>query len=282
MRANREGRRAAKGIEGIMIVGPPARGSSRERQAAWNPELYDAKHSFVWQYGAELISLLAPKPGERIMDLGSGTGHLASRMAESGASVVGVDRSQEMVDAARRAYPGLDFRVGDARDLPFRQEFDAVFSNATLHWIQHPEPVIAGVWNALRPGGRFVGECGGKGNIQRLRDAFESAREALGMQGGKPVDPWFFPSISQYAALLENQGFEVRSMSLFDRLTPLEDGEGGLRNWISAFAPDFYSQCGPEQRERFLRAVEQRLRTELFREGRWFADYRRLRFAAWK
>jgi SAM-dependent methyltransferase len=172
--------------------------------------------------------------------------------------------------------------VGDARNLHFHGEFDAVFSNAALHWIPQPERVVAGVWNALRPGGRFVGECGGKGNIQRLRDAFHSAGEHLGMQGVETIDPWFFPSVSQYSALLENQGFEVRFMSLFDRPTPLEAGEAGLRNWIAAFAPDFYSQFDPDEREQFLRVVEQRLRPDLFRDGRWFADYRRLRFAAWK
>jgi trans-aconitate methyltransferase len=263
-------------------VKPPVSGSSQERRATWNPELYDTKHSFVWQFGAEVIALLAPKLEERILDLGSGTGHLTLRIAESGATVVGMDRSEQMVYAARRTYPNLDFRVGDARNLHFHGEFDAVFSNATLHWIPQPERVITGVWNALRPGGRFVGECGGKGNIQRLRDAFHSAGEHLGMQGVETIDPWFFPSVSQYSALLENQGFEVRFMSLFDRPTPLEAGEAGLRNWIAAFAPDFYSQFDTDEREQFLCVVEQRLRPDLFRDGRWFADYRRLRFAAWK
>lgn len=259
----------------------PIQKSPQGRRAAWDPKLYDTKHSFVWGFGAEVVALLDPHPGERILDLGCGTGHLTARISKSGARVVGIDSSEEMVRAARRAYPDIDFRVADARALDFREEFDAVFSNAALHWIRPPEPVIDSVWTALRPGGRFVGECGGRGNIQRFREAFAAARSNLGIEGKLP-DPWYFPSVSEYAALLENRGFEVRFMSLFDRPTMLEEGASGLRIWIATFAADFCSQCSPEQRERFLRNVEDRLRPELFRDGRWLGDYRRLRFAAWK
>ena len=128
--------------------------SERLRQAggAWDAKLYDAKHDFVWKYGSDVVSLLDPKAGERILDLGCGTGHLTAQIAESGALVTGVDRSAEMVAAARSAYPNLKFEVADARNLNFREEFDAVFSNATLHWIHEPERVLQGVWKALRPG----------------------------------------------------------------------------------------------------------------------------------
>lgn len=259
----------------------PIRKSPPHRRAPWDPNLYDTKHSFVWEFGAEVIALLDPQPAERILDLGCGTGHLTSGIAKAGARVVGVDSSEEMVRAARKAYPDIDFRMGDARALDFRSEFDAVFSNAALHWIRPPEAVIDSVWNTLRPGGRFVGECGGKGNIRRLREAFAAARADLGIEGQLP-DPWYFPTVSQYAGLLESRGFEVRFMNLFDRPTMLEEGASGLRIWIATFAADFCSQCSPELREEFLRNVEDRLRTGLFRDGRWFADYRRLRFAAWK
>src|SRR6202043_2259805 len=120
--------------------------SLKERQAEWDANLYDAKHAFVWKYGADLVPLLAPQPGERILDIGCGTGHLTAQIAESGARLVGVDRSPEMVKAARKVYPNLQFEVADARALRFHNEFDAVFSNATLHWIQEPEPVIRGIW----------------------------------------------------------------------------------------------------------------------------------------
>jgi trans-aconitate methyltransferase len=254
----------------------------QEPQAEWNANLYDAKHAFVWKYGADLVPLLAPQLGERILDIGCGTGHLTAQIADSGARVVGVDRSPEMASAARKAYPNLQFEVADARDLRFRAEFDAVFSNATLHWICEPELVIRSVWNALRPGGRFVAEFGGKGNIGKMKKAFDQALAEL--QPGQQVDinPWYYPSVSQYATLLEKKGFEVRFITLFDRPTLLADGEAGMRNWITMFCSDYYAKLDPEPRETFLRRVEELLRPELFRDGHWWADYRRLRFAAWK
>ena len=146
-----------------------------ERQAEWNVNLYDAKHAFVWKYGADLLPLLAPQSGERILDIGCGTGHLTAKIAESGARLVGVDRSPEMVNAARKVYPNLQFEVADARDLRFHKEFDAVFSNATLHWIHEPELVIRSILNSLRQGGRIVAEFGGKGNIRKMQSAFDHA-----------------------------------------------------------------------------------------------------------
>jgi trans-aconitate methyltransferase len=253
-----------------------------ERQAEWNADLYDAKHAFVWKYGAELVSLLAPQNGERILDIGCGTGHLTAQIADSGARVVGVDRSPEMVDAARKAYPDLRFEVADARDLQFHSAFDAVFSNAVLHWIREPERVIRKVENALRPGGRFVAEFGGKGNIRRMQEVFERAWTDLGDAGSVEINPWYYPSVSEYATLLEKNGFEVRFITLFDRPTPLADGEAGLRNWITMFWSDSIAKLIPEAKEAFFRRVEELLRPELFRDGQWWADYRRLRFAAWK
>ena len=254
----------------------------KERQAEWNADLYDAKHAFVWKYGADLVSLLAPQKGEHILDIGCGTGHLTAKIAESGANVVGVDRSPEMVNAARKAYPGLPFEVADARDLQFHNEFDAVFSNAVLHWIREPERVIRKIENALRPGGRFVAEFGGKGNIRRMQDVFERVWTDLPNAGRVEVNPWYYPSVSEYAALLEKNGLEVRFMTLFDRPTALADGEAGLRNWITMFWSDCMAKLSPETKEVFFRRVEELLCHELFRDGQWWADYRRLRFAAWK
>ncbi len=253
-----------------------------ERQPEWNANLYDAKHAFVWKYGADLVPLLAPQTGERILDIGCGTGHLTAQIADSGARVVGVDRSPDMIAAARKAYPHLRFEVADARELPYSAEFDAVFSNATLHWIQEPELVIRSVRNALRPEGRFVAEFGGKGNIRKMQGAFDQAFSELHATAPGKINPWYYPSVSEYAALLETNGFEVRFITLFDRPTPLADGEAGMRNWISMFGSDYFAELGPESRESFLRRVEELLRPELFRDGQWWADYRRLRLAAWK
>ena len=254
----------------------------KELQAEWNANSYEDKHAFVWKYGAELLPLLGPQAGERILDIGCGTGHLTAQIAESGARVVGVDRSPEMVNAARKAYPTLQFEIMDARELPYRNEFDAVFSNATLHWIREPELVICSVQNALRPGGRFVAEFGGKGNIRKMQSAFDQALSELRAASQSENNPWYYPSVSEYAALLEKNGFEVRFMTLFDRPTPLADGEAGMRNWIAMFGSDYTAKVRPEARESFIRRVEELLRPEFFRDGQWWADYRRLRFSAWK
>jgi trans-aconitate 2-methyltransferase len=260
----------------------PMRESTGASGAAWNANLYDSKHDFVWKYGSDVVSLLAPKPGERILDLGCGTGHLTAQIAESSARVLGVDRSSDMVAAARNAYPDLTFEIADARDLPFRDEFDAVFSNATLHWIHEPVQVIHSVYNALRPGGRFVAEFGGKGNIRQLQMGFDGALVQMGAAKAGEVVPWYYPSVSGYATLLEQNGFEVRFMTLFDRPTGLADGEAGVRNWLTMFGAEYFARVGAARREEFLRRVEELLRPILFRDEQWWADYRRLRLVAVK
>ena len=254
----------------------------KEPHAKWNANLYEDKHAFVWKYGAELLPLLAPQSSERILDIGCGTGHLTAQIAESGARVVGVDRSAEMVNAARKAYPMLQFEVLDARKLPYHNEFNAVFSNATLHWIREPELVIRSVQNALRPEGRFVAEFGGKGNIRKMQSAFDQALVELHAAAQVKFNPWYYPSVSEYGTLLEKNGLEVRLITLFDRPTPLADGEAGMRNWITMFGSDYTTKLHPEWRESFIRRVEELLRPGLFRDGQWWADYRRLRFCAWK
>ena len=250
--------------------------------AAWNANLYDAKHDFVWKYGSDVVSLLAPQAGEHILDLGCGTGHLTAQLAESGAQVLGVDRSSDMVAAARISYPDLKFEIADGRELPFRDEFDAVFSNATLHWIHEPVRVIQSVCNALRSGGRFVAEFGGKGNIRKLQMGFDRALVQMGAAKAGEVDPWYYPSVSVYASLLEQNGFEVRFMTLFDRPTGLADGEAGLRNWITMFGGAYLEKVDSARREEFFQRVEGLVRPELFRDGQWWADYRRLRLVAVK
>jgi trans-aconitate methyltransferase len=161
----------------------------QEAGTGWNAKLYDAKHDFVWKFGSDVVSLLDPQLGERILDLGCGTGHLTAQIAESGARVTGVDRSAEMVAAARLAYPNLKFEIADPRTLPFQNEFDAVFSNATLHWIHEPEQVLQGVWKALCPGGRFVAEFGGKTNIRAMQEGSDRALVELGAAKPGEVQP---------------------------------------------------------------------------------------------
>jgi len=248
----------------------------------WNAAEYDAKHAFVYEKARGLVELLAPKAGERILDLGCGTGMLTAEIAARGAEVLGVDRSEEMIAQARKKFPALRFEIVDVRELCFNGEFDAVFSNAVLHWIPEAEEVIAGVARVLKPGGRFVAEFGGKGNIQTLVAGFHKALAALGMRPPDEVGPWFYPSVADYAGLLEKHGLEVREASLFDRPTALEEGERGLENWIRVFRKTFVEKMGEADAQPWIREVEQQCRGDLFRDGSWVLDYRRLRIAAWK
>jgi len=247
----------------------------------WNAGLYDDKHSFVWKMAAGLLELLEAKARERILDLGCGTGHLTEQIAASGAKVVGVDLSSEMIRQAKEKYPALQFELMDAREIAFAEPFDAVFSNATLHWIKEPEKVITRIATVLRPRGRFVAEFGGKGNVGGLMAAVEQAWRKIGVSGPTP-DPWYYPSIAEYAARLEKHGMEVTYAILFDRPTPLEDGERGLRNWLSMFGGSFLGQLSAEQREVTLLAIEQEARPALWRDSQWVMDYRRLRIVAKK
>lgn len=255
---------------------------SEKLNADWNANLYNAKHDFVWKYGSGVVSLLDSHVGERILDLGCGTGHLTAQISETGALVTGVDRSAEMIAAARTAYPNLRFEISDARQLEFREEFDAVFSNAMLHWIHEPELVLQGVWRALSTGGRFVAELGGKGNIRAMQDAFDLALVELGAAKAGEVNPWYYPSVSEYSTLAERNGFEVRFITLFDRPTGLADGAAGMRNWISMFGAEYLAKAGEASHEKFFGIVEEMLRPKLFRDGQWWADYRRLRLVACK
>ncbi len=248
----------------------------------WDAVQYDEKHAFVYEKAKGLVDLLAPKPGERILDLGCGTGALTAEIAGRGAQILGVDQSEEMISQARKKFPALKFEVSDARKLRFNAEFDAVFSNAVLHWIPEAEQVASGLAYALKPGGRFVAEFGGKGNIQRLVEGFHRAFSALGMEEPDGVSPWFYPSIAEYAELLESHGLEVREASLFERPTVLEEGERGLENWIRQFRQTFLEKMGNENAQQWIHEVERQCKSDLFHDGRWELDYKRLRIAAWK
>jgi trans-aconitate methyltransferase len=241
----------------------------------WNPESYATQVRFVSDLGLPVVDLLAPRKGERILDLGCGDGVLSERLAGFGCQVVGVDASPEMVAAAKAR--GVQAHVTSGEALRFDQEFDAVFSNAALHWMTNPTEVIAGVWRALKPGGRFVGEFGGQGNIAAIVGALESA---LVRRGLTAPHPWYFPSAQEYRRLLDAQGFSVRSLSLFERPTPLPHG---MTAWLTIFVQPFLDPIPEGKRSGFLSEVIESLRPRLCdAAGTWTADYVRLRFAAVK
>jgi trans-aconitate methyltransferase len=241
----------------------------------WDPDRYARNARFVAELGQPVIALLAPQAGERILDLGCGDGALTRRLGEVGASVVGVDSSAEQVAAALAA--GLDARVMSGEALAFDHEFDAVFSNAALHWMRRPAAVIAGVWRALKPGGRFVGEMGGHGNVHHIKTALITALDRRGFDGNAAV-PWYFPTPAEYGGLLETQGFRVHAIELIPRPTPLP---GDIVGWLETFAENFTRRVPAAERAGFLNEVAAALRPHLCSaDGVWSADYVRLRFAA--
>jgi trans-aconitate methyltransferase len=247
----------------------------------WDANLYDEKHSYVWKMAADLLELLAPQAGERILDVGCGTGHLTAQIASAVAEVLGIDSSEEMIREARKRYAKVRFEAGDAREIRLAETFDAVFSNATLHWIREPERVIASIRRVLKPRGRFIAEFGGKGNIQKLMNGFYRSFAALAIPHGPEMNLWYYPSVGEYAGLLEAQGFEVDFAALFDRPTVLEDAERGLEAWIQMFGQQsFLARVPEDQRDLWIREVERQCRGELFRNGSWELDYRRLRIRA--
>ena len=241
----------------------------------WDPESYAEHARFVSDLGAPVVDLLAPQAGERILDLGCGDGALTERFRNAGCLAVGVDSSPEQVWAALQR--GLDARIVDARELPFDTEFDAVFSNAALHWIPDPDAAIDGVWKALKPGGRFVAECGGAGCVASIRESFAEALRTRGIDCAG-VDPWYFPTADQYRARLERRGFRVDSIELFPRPTPLP---GDVVHWLEVFAQPFITAVPEPERAALLTEMRGRLAPRIQREDRmWVVDYVRLRFAA--
>ena len=243
----------------------------------WDPARYQKSGRFVSELGLPVVELLDPRVGERILDLGCGDGVLTRTIADLGADVVGLDRSWAQVAAARDL--GIAVVVADGAALPVKEGFDAVFSNAALHWMRNPAAVIAGVDRALRPGGRFVGEMGGHGNIAAIASALVDAL-ARRRLGGPESLPWYFPTPEEYAALLEHGGFAVRSIRLTLRPTPLP---GDISDWIEMFAAGPLALVPELDRPVFLDEIREILAPRLrSADGRWTADYVRLRFAAVK
>ncbi|MGR9054167.1 MAG: class I SAM-dependent methyltransferase, partial [Gammaproteobacteria bacterium] len=241
----------------------------------WNAQTYRRYAAFVPNMAESLVECLRPMPGETILDLGCGDGRLTASIRERGCRVVGIDADADMIAAAREH--GLEAFEIDARQLPYRDCFDAVFSNAALHWIKDAKAAIDRVYAALKPGGHFVGEFGGTGNVRTLVEAIGHTFDDH-PEWGPFVDPWFFPSVSEYKTLLEQGGFEVLSIERFERPTPLPDGVG---KWLEVFAQGIARGLDAERKVLFFRQVEAQVQAELYseRDG-WYADYVRLRFSA--
>ncbi|TBL75117.1 class I SAM-dependent methyltransferase [Paenibacillus thalictri] len=248
----------------------------------WKPELYDHKLGMVAELGKGVVELLNPQKGETILDLGCGTGHLTKEIADLGAQVIGMDYSQPMIESASKQYPEIRFFVGDAEQFTVEERFDAVFSNAALHWMNRPERVVSCVWDALKPDGRFVAEFGGQSNVETVLNAMvQVLTQQFGIDASAR-NPWYFPSIGEYSKVLEHQGFRVTYALHFDRPTRMKDGELGINHWLASFGGDFFKGLSEADIAEACGKIAEMIKPRLFYDGAWHIDYKRLRIVAVK
>jgi SAM-dependent methyltransferase len=242
---------------------------------SWNPVVYAENGAFVPALGAGVLEWLAPQVGERILDLGCGDGQLTAKIAAAGAIVVGVDASSAMIEGARSR--DIDARVCNAENLPFVSEFDAVFSNAALHWVRNQDAMLAGVKRALRPGGRFVVEMGGHGNVTAILVALMAVLERHGYAGlEEGVN--YYPAPEVYSDRLASHGFAIEKMQLIPRPTPLP---AGMAAWLTTFRSGVLEAVPEDLRSIVVDETVSLLRPVLCDEhGNWTDDYVRLRFIA--
>jgi len=246
--------------------------SEKNLATQWDPVGYNQNARFVSDLGEPVLQLLNPKAGEMVLDLGCGDGELTLKLMDAGCHVIAVDSSPAMVESSLAK--GINARVMDGQHLEFEGAFDAVFSNAALHWMTQPREVIAGVKRALKPTGRFVAEMGGQGNVVSVLAALTKARQRRGLA---PVNPWYFPSVEEYRQLLEEAGFQVPVIQLIPRPTVLP---GELRGWLETFAGSFLSTEEAEREEMIAEITEELAPTLRDDSGKWTVDYVRLRFVA--
>ncbi len=247
----------------------------------WNADLYNTKHHFVYKYGEDVVKWFDPKEDESILDVGCGTGQLTNEIKKFGTVVTGIDASFEMIEKAKQNFPDINFLVVDATDFSFIEKFDAVFSNATLHWINEQQKAIDCIYKNLKPGGRFVFEMGGKHNIESIHNAIKIAFINEGLENKISTVSNYFPSVAEQSKVLENAGFTITKVAYFKRPTEL-NGEDGMRNWIVQFCDFFFKQTDISTKEKIINNAVEQLKTTNYKSGIWYADYVRLRIKAIK
>ncbi len=248
----------------------------------WNSILYNNKHAFVYQFGEQLIQILEPKENERILDLGCGSGQLTAKISELAKEVIGIDKSPEMIADAQSKFSKIEFQVADAASFSFRVKFDAIFSNAALHWVSDYENAIYCMYSNLKENGRIVLEFGGKGNVQRIISQLRISLKKRGYKKQSALRLWYFPSIGEYTTHLEKAGFKVIMAQHFDRPTELSDENSGIRDWLSMFADGFFENVSFEDKLEIKKEVQKEVQSDCLINGKWFADYKRIRIVAIK
>ncbi len=247
----------------------------------WNATLYNEKHSFVAKYGEDVLGWLAPQKDEQILDVGCGTGTLTSKIAESGAVVTGIDASPEMIAKAKQTYSNIEFSVKDATNFSFNKKFDAAFSNATFHWVKNQQDVLQCIYNVLKTGGRLVYEMGAKYNIESIHNAVKKAMIEEGFEARTNTEVNYFSSAAEQAVMLEKAGFTISNIIQFERPTALV-GKDGMKNWIIQFAQAFFKNIQKEKTETIIDKAVAVLKKTNYENGKWYADYIRLRVKAIK
>ncbi len=248
----------------------------------WNPELYNNKHSFVYDYGEDLITILQPKKIERILDLGCGSGQLTHKISQLAREAVGVDSSIEMIADAKEKFKGIDFQAADAASFSFEEKFDAIFSNATLHWVLNYKEAIQCMFDNLKDNGRIVLEFGGKGNVQTIVNQLRKSLVNRGYIEQSQLKQWYFPSIGEYVIELEAAGFKVTMAQRFDRPTELVNKTTGIKDWIAMFGKAFFNNVSLNHIEEIKQEVQEKIKSKCFKNGKWYADYKRIRIVAVK
>lgn len=248
----------------------------------WKPKLYNEKHSFVYNYGEDLIKLLNPQKNERILDLGCGSGQLTFKISELAKEIIGIDKSEEMITDAKSKFPNIKFQVGDASNFHFNKKFDSIFSNATLHWVKNYKSSIKCMYKNLKPTGKIVVEFGGKGNVQTIVKQLRKSLQSRNYIKQSESDLWYFPSIGEYTTELELAGFRVLFAEHYDRSTELADKNTGIKDWISMFAENFFIGVTQSHIEEIKNEVQNNVKEKCLINGKWFADYKRIRVVATK
>lgn len=248
----------------------------------WEPKLYNEKHSFVYQYGESLIKLLDPKKNQRILDLGCGSGQLTSKINEFAKETVGIDKSAEMIADAKSKFPYIEFHVLDASNFRFNEKFDSIFSNATLHWVKDYKGAIKCMFENLNSNGKVVLEFGGKGNVQKIVNELRNSLKIRGYGKQSELDLWYFPTIGEYSIELESAGFRVLFAEHYDRPTELSDENSGIKDWISMFGENFFIGVPENHIDEIKSEVQEKVKEHCLINGKWFADYKRIRIVAIK